>query len=587
MPRRIGEIAVGLLLVFLASYCQAGIPPEIVQKAKQATALVQVDDGDGGSEGSAFCVDASGLFITNAHVVEPLEVGGKLTLILRSGEKDQKIITAHVVGLDNDADLAILQVDLPIKLTPLTLGVTDDLIETMPVVAFGYPFGTDLALKQGDYPSITVSTGHITALRKLKGALHAIQLDASLNPGNSGGPILNDKGEVIAIVQEGIPGSGINSAIPITDLKTLLAQAQILFIPPTQILEHLRDPQEFRIQLLTPPADAAAVTVDLTLSADAKDHRAFRAVSKDGRTFTVNALLLPVRTAPAPLQLTIRSRKVEIVGTVPDQNIRVGDVVVPLSKVRRITIGPPSKVILSEGRVLSGILTGLRSVIVDLNGEQTSLNLSQADTVEVTPPSLPTTVDFHITAKQGGKTFGDVQGKIDLQNQDVTLAPKSPSHSAADSSPAVEYKGPVVDNPKNGHWYAVIPMDHAPSWTEAAAAAQTLRYFGRRGHLVTITSDAENEFIVRNFGKVLGGRFWLGAFKDTRDPNYNDPASGWRWVTGEPWRYTSWQPNEPNGSVGGAPHSDFLHMVASGQWNDEQNAAQGDSARGFLVEFDP
>ncbi|MCW3051941.1 MAG: hypothetical protein JWN14_1111, partial [Chthonomonadales bacterium] len=61
----------------------------------------------------------------------------------------------------------------------------------------------------------------------------------------------------------------------------------------------------------------------------------------------------------------------------------------------------------------------------------------------------------------------------------------------------------------------------------------------------------------------------------------------WRWVTGEPWRYTSWQPNEPNGSRGGAPHSDCLHMVASGQWNDEQNAAQGDSAKGFLIEFDP
>jgi len=206
-----------------------------VQKAKQATALVQVDDGDGGSEGSAFCIDATGLFITNAHVVEPLEVGGKLTLILRSGEKDQKILAAHVVSLNNDADLAILQVDLPIKLTPLTLGVTDDLIETTPIVAFGYPFGSDLALKAGDYPSITVSTGHITALRKIKGDLHSIQIDASLNPGNSGGPILNDKGEVIAIVQEGIPGSGINSAIPIADLKTLLAQAQILFTPPVKV----------------------------------------------------------------------------------------------------------------------------------------------------------------------------------------------------------------------------------------------------------------------------------------------------------------------------------------------------------------
>jgi len=74
--------------------------------------------------------------------------------------------------------------------------------------------------------------------------------------------------------------------------------------------------------------------------------------------------------------------------------------------------------------------------------------------------------------------------------------------------------------------------------------------------------------------------------KDTQAPDYANLASGWRWVTGEPWRYTNWQPNEPNGDRGAA-HSDFLHMVAHGQWNDEQNAAQGDSARGFLIEFDP
>jgi len=587
MPRRIGEIAVGLLLVFLASCCQAGIPPEIVQKAKQATALVQVDDGDGIAEGSAFCIDGIGLFLTNTHVVEPLEVGGKLTLILRSGEKDQKIITAHVVSLDKDADLAILKADVPLKLTPLTLSVTRDLIETTPVVAFGYPFGSDLALKPGDYPSITVSTGHITALHKIKGDLRSIQIDASLNHGNSGSPLLNDNSEVIAVVQEGFPGSAISSAILVKDLKTLLTQAQILFTPPSQPLEHLRDPQEFHIQLLTPPTDASAVTVDLLLSADANDHRTFRATSKDGRIFTVNTLLLPVRTLLAPLQLTIRARQLEIVGKVVDRTILVAGEEVPLSKVRRITNGPRTTVLLSDARVLTGVIKGLRSVSVDLNGEQTNLNLSQVDSIDVTPPPLPASIDFHIAAKQGGKLLGDLQGKIDLQNHKGALVRNSPPRGAGNFSPPVEYKGPVVSNPQNGHGYAIISMAAAPSWTEANDAAQALRYLGRRGHLVTITSAAENDFIVGNFGKLLGGRFWLGGYKDTRDPNYNDPASGWRWVTGEPWRYTNWQPNEPNGSRGGAPHSDFLHMVANGQWNDEQNAAQGDSAKGFLVEFDP
>lgn len=293
MRGRVREIAVGLWMGFLACSCRAGIPPEIVVRAKQATALVEVAVQDGAAEGSAFCIDSAGVFITNAHVVAPLELGEKLTLVLRSGEKDQKIVPAYVVALDKAFDLAILRTDVLLDLKPLALGSTDQLIETMPVTAFGYPFGSELALKSGEYPNISVSTGHITALRKIKGELAAIQLDAALNPGNSGGPILNDRGEVIAIVQEGIPGSGVNLAIPIPTLRSLLKRSQVLFLPPARPREHLREKQEFRIQLLTPPRSGGEVTVSLTLSADAGDHRSFHASSRDGRTFTVLAPLLP------------------------------------------------------------------------------------------------------------------------------------------------------------------------------------------------------------------------------------------------------------------------------------------------------
>jgi hypothetical protein len=584
MVRRVREIALGVLFVLLTSWCRAGIPPEIIQNAKQATALVEVDDGDGGSEGSAFCIDATGLFVTNAHVVAPLEVDGKLTLILRSGEKDQRTIAAHVLALDKSADLAILQADAPLKLRPLALGTTDDLIETMAVVAFGYPFGSDLALKKGDYPGITVSTGHITALRKIKGDLKSIQIDASLNPGNSGGPVLNDKGEVIGIVQKGIPGSGINDAIPVASLKPLLARARLLFTPPLQIKEHLREPQEFRIQLLMLPTGVSEITVDLTLSADAADHRTFRAVSRDGRTFTVRTLLLPLRAGPPAYKLIVRSRGSQVIGFVSDQNVRIGGVVTPLSQIRRIELGPPSKVTLADDRLLLGIISGLTSLNVDIDGVQTNLNLNQFETVEVVPPSLPASVDYHITATQDGKIFGDLQGAISLQK--TSSAPTAGEGGANGRGTAAPGTGVYVLNPANGHWYGAIPMDHAPGWQEANAAAHALQYKGRRGHLVTIASAAENEFVTKHFGRMLGGRFWLGGYKDRGAPDYDDPASGWRWVTGEPWRYTNWQPGEPNGSRGGAPGSDYLHTLSHGQWNDEQNTPLSDSAKGFLVEFE-
>ncbi len=136
--------------------------------------------------------------------------------------------------------------------------------------------------------------------------------------------------------------------IPVASLRSLFAHAQILFHPPLLLKEHLRENQEFRVQLLTPPQGAAEVTVDLSLSADAKDHRSFHAVSRDGRTFVVQASLLPALKEQAPLQLTLRSHNNEVVGFLPDQSIRVGGIQVPLSRVSQIENGSSPQVILVD-----------------------------------------------------------------------------------------------------------------------------------------------------------------------------------------------------------------------------------------------
>ncbi|MCW3098800.1 MAG: mucD 8 [Chthonomonadaceae bacterium] len=799
MVWKVRGIALGALLMLMASYCRADIPPEVVVRAKQATALAEVDEKDGVAEGSAFCIDATGLFVTNAHVVESLEIGGKLTLMLRSGEKDQTKVAVHVVAVDKEADLAILQSDGPLKLAPLTLGSTDGLLETASVVAFGYPFGTSLALKDGDYPSISVSTGHITALRKIKGELASIQVDASLNPGNSGGPVLDAKGEVIGIVRAGIPGSGINDAIPVASLRALLARSRVVFTPPAIAKEHLRQAQEFRIQLLIPPPSAGEVAIDLSLSAEAKDHRIYHAVSRDGRTFTVQAPLLPDRKGAEGLQVTIRSRNSAVTGHVQDQNIRVGGAVVPLSQVSQIDFGPSNQVTLVDDRLLHGAITGLISVNVDLDGVQTTLNLGQFETIVVSPPALPDTVEYRITARQDGNVFGDLQGKIALRHGQIALRNGQPSVARGPSSGRAVHKGvlivaadevatndssfdqvpgdsvvhfirnlaytfagskrgkfliystnacfgkrfqqtlqeaghtvtqtmspdslsaydgvfvcgnaevsvkqlaayiqgggcvylaggtggnepkifndflqpfgieyepwpndystvqatafgrsPLFDgvdtlvihginpikllpgdyphrsvacnqyghiywvvytsdavvtdgsnkgpqlapdqgaytlNPANGHWYGAVFLDYSVSWTEAKAAAETMVYKGRHGHLVTITSAAESEFVIRTFPKAIDGNPWLGAYKDTRAPDYRNPAAGWHWITGEPWQYTNWLDSEPNGNQGGA-HSDFLQFWGHGRWNDQGNTPPNaiDAVKVILVEFDP
>lgn len=212
-----------MLAVLLAcSSAAMALSRENVEQIKRVTALVEIDMGkQGRGFGTAFCIDAKGIFVTNAHVVHGHK--GKFNVILSPGETDQRITHARVLKSDEDMDLALIQIENPPALKPLALGDIKTLFDTMDLTAFGYPFGAALAASKTDYPSISVSTGHVTSLRKKAGELDIIQLDAVLNPGNSGGPVIDGDGKVIGIVQAGLPGAGINFAIPVSRLQKFLA----------------------------------------------------------------------------------------------------------------------------------------------------------------------------------------------------------------------------------------------------------------------------------------------------------------------------------------------------------------------------
>lgn len=138
------------------------------------------------SLGSGVIVRPDGYVLTNAHVIAR---GQNIKVVLA----DERELDARVVGVDADADIAVLKVDGG-TLPHLEFGDSDDLLIGETVIAIGNPFGF----------SHTVTTGVISAVRRsLKSEgrtyLDFIQTDASINPGNSGGPLLNIRGELIGI----------------------------------------------------------------------------------------------------------------------------------------------------------------------------------------------------------------------------------------------------------------------------------------------------------------------------------------------------------------------------------------------------
>jgi hypothetical protein len=147
-------------------------------------------------------------------------------------------------------------------------------------------------------------------------------------------------------------------------------------------------------------------------------------------------------------------------------------------------------------------------------------------------------------------------------------------------------------DPDNGHYYDAILVNAGISWEAARTAAANKTYRSMQGHLATVTSSAENDFIKYQFPIAQINAFWLGGFQQ---PGILDPAAGWQWITGEPWGYTNWNPEnatEPNDAWGlgtGSQDENKLQFwySAGGRWNDSRNRDTQNPAYGYVVEYEP
>ena len=170
--------------------------------------------------GTGFVVDADGHIVTAAHVVD-----GASSISVKFADGATR--TAKLTGKDDATDVAVLKID-PSGLTlhPLKLASSSSLAVGDSVAAIGDPFGYARSISTG------IVSGVDRTIRAPNGftVAHAVQTDAALNPGNSGGPLLNAKGEVVGIVDQiatdgsADQSSGVGFAVPIDLVKSSLSQ---------------------------------------------------------------------------------------------------------------------------------------------------------------------------------------------------------------------------------------------------------------------------------------------------------------------------------------------------------------------------
>jgi S1-C subfamily serine protease len=182
-------------------------------RVKKATVYIRAHVPGGMSQGTGFFAVQPGLVVTNAHVLNMLKSPRpptRIDVVCDSGEPTERVFPAQLLAYAQNPDLAVLRVNGTNLPEPLPVRSAKYLTELQKVYVFGFPFGEQLG------KNITVSESSVSSLRKFDGTdqLKEVQVNGGMQPGNSGGPVVNTRGHVVGVAVSIIRGTQINFAIP-------------------------------------------------------------------------------------------------------------------------------------------------------------------------------------------------------------------------------------------------------------------------------------------------------------------------------------------------------------------------------------
>lgn len=155
----------------------------IIESSVQSVVTIRTDSG----QGTGFIIDEDGYIVTNAHVLA--DEFGNLASGIQAITSNQRVRNAEFIGFNGQLDLALLKISGDYE--ELELGNSNNIQAGEKVIAIGNPLGLQFSVSEG-----IVSAVHRTGVNGINAY---IQTDAALNPGNSGGPLINKKGKVIGI----------------------------------------------------------------------------------------------------------------------------------------------------------------------------------------------------------------------------------------------------------------------------------------------------------------------------------------------------------------------------------------------------
>lgn len=373
-----------------------------IARAKRATALVVLPSGRG--FGSAFCVDDRGFFATNAHVIQGVRKGEPITLVLHSGEEQQQVLKAKVVRSIGKSDLALLELlDKPDELTALALAPPGDVAEQNQVAAVGFPYGDALAVRGQQFPGSSTNIARMETTTTDVLGQRAIELRTQLNPGNSGGPIVNADGQVVGVVFATKFAARKSYGVLLERLQELMFSPDLDFQPPAVIHSNRRRESVFQVRATPFLRPLEGLQLELTLKPEHGTQKSY-GMEPAAEPGTYTASIPPIaEEIPDYVQASFELRRGAVAGVVPDQTIEIGAARYRLST-------------MSEGAFFGEQpVSGLEKLPFRFNQVLQTVDCSQAigATIE---PLHNAFVEYTLVAKQDGRDVAQVRGEIAIKN---------------------------------------------------------------------------------------------------------------------------------------------------------------------------
>ena len=507
--------------LILSRAAHADTPTDIRLLGRKTTALVHhsyevyLDDGKHqmASRGTALCLTRSGYFLTDAHVIGPSK---EVRIAIERPGKGVYFYDAYVVNQNKALDLAVLKVNNAEAFVPVEIAAPAAITRGMHVTAFGFPASAeDVGIREElIFSHASVRSGHVTALYGKGQTLSDVQTDTSLGPGSSGGPILNDRGQLVGIIQKGKRGSKATLAksaaailrfLALPEIAAVVNPPEIRFSPPAGIpASEITREHKFEVQVLAGLSSIQPAQATLTLNPSGSAPRVFQAIVRQDGSCDLSVAPFSPPSEPHTVTLTTSGsdRTQRASYQAADRSITIGARSVLLRDISRIDQGTAPVVTLLSGERILGQAQGLETVQIYVNGQPAARVLQGEKRIAVRDDGeLPRAIQYSLSVTRAGKMLAVRTGKILLEGlpprrmgQPIVIAcgtAWATNNTGSNKGPASDLSPPVVRYIQNiadiftggAKANILIESDH---WTFGAPFQEVLR---SAGHTVTTTLD--------------------------------------------------------------------------------------------------